>query len=90
MNTEHFNLTYQRQLIKFSSKPVSMVGGCIGFRRQGFGSRGAAGVATAPMLDRASSKTDPPPAKAEPISDAGSISVITHLRKGKKHCTAAV
>ena len=38
----------------------------------------------------AGSKTDPLLAKAEPISDAGSISVITYLRKGKKHCAAAV
>ncbi|GAB0206480.1 hypothetical protein GRJ2_003113600 [Grus japonensis] len=33
----------------------------------------------------ASSKTDPPLAKAEPISDNGSASVITYLRRGKKH-----
>ncbi|KAK4831741.1 hypothetical protein QYF61_018871 [Mycteria americana] len=34
----------------------------------------------------ASSKTVPLLAKAEPISDVSSASVITHLRKGKKHC----
>ena len=32
----------------------------------------------------ASSKTDPPLAKAEPISNSGSASGITYLRKGKK------
>ncbi|KAM9590860.1 uncharacterized protein ACIBXB_005909 [Morphnus guianensis] len=32
----------------------------------------------------AGSKTDPPLAKAEPISNSGSASVITYLRKGKK------
>jgi len=34
----------------------------------------------------ARSKMDPPLAKAEPISDGGSASVITYLRK-KKPCT---
>ena len=32
----------------------------------------------------AGSKTDPPPAKAEPISHSGSTSVITYLRRKKK------
>jgi len=32
----------------------------------------------------AGSKTDPPLPKAEPISDGGSASVITDLRKGRK------
>jgi len=32
----------------------------------------------------AGSKTDLPLAKAEPISDNGSASVITYLRRGKK------
>ena len=32
----------------------------------------------------AGSKMDPPLAKAEPISNSGSTSVITYLRKGKK------
>ncbi|GAB0204021.1 epimerase family protein SDR39U1 [Grus japonensis] len=32
----------------------------------------------------AGSNTDPPLAKAEPISDSGSASVITYLRRGKK------
>ena len=61
---------------------------------QGFGSSGAAGVAsmksckkpplcsTEPMP--ASSKMDLPLAKAEPISDSDSTSVITYLRRGKK------
>ena len=31
----------------------------------------------------AGSKTDPPPAKAEPISDRGNASVITFLRRKK-------
>ena len=38
----------------------------------------------------ATSKTDPPLAKAEPINDSGSASVITDLRKGKSYCTAAI
>lgn len=32
------------------------------------------------------SKTDPPPAKAEPVSSAGSASEITYVRKGKNCC----
>ena len=32
----------------------------------------------------AGSKMDPPPAKAEPISDSGNASVITFLRRKKK------
>jgi len=32
----------------------------------------------------AGSKTDQPPAKAKPISNGGSASVITYLRRGKK------
>ena len=38
----------------------------------------------------AGSKTDPPLAKAEPISDGGSASGITDLRKEKSYCTAAI
>jgi len=34
----------------------------------------------------ASSKMDPPLAKARPISNSGSTSVITYLRKGRKDC----
>ena len=34
----------------------------------------------------ASSKMDPPLAKAKPISDGGSASVITDLRRGRKNC----
>ncbi|CAM9245182.1 unnamed protein product [Bubo scandiacus] len=37
----------------------------------------------------ASSKTDPPLAKAEPISSSGSTSGITYLRRGKSCCTTA-
>jgi len=32
----------------------------------------------------ADSKTDPPLAKAEPISDSGSTSMVTYLRREKK------
>jgi len=35
-----------------------------------------------PMPD--GSKTDPPLAKAKPISNGGSASVITYLRRGKR------
>ena len=38
----------------------------------------------------AGSKTDPPLAKAEPNSDSGSVSGITHLRREKSCCTAAI
>lgn len=38
----------------------------------------------------AGSKTDLPLAKVEPISSAGGASVVKYLRKGKKHCAAAV
>jgi len=37
----------------------------------------------------AGSKMDPPLAKAEPISDGGSASGITYLRRGKGCCTTA-
>ena len=36
------------------------------------------------------SKTDPLLTKAEPISDGGSASGITDLRKGKSYCAAAI
>ena len=38
----------------------------------------------------AGSKMDPLLAKAEPISDGGSASGITYLRRGKSHCAAAI
>ncbi|KAJ7424124.1 kinesin-like protein KIF2A [Pitangus sulphuratus] len=38
----------------------------------------------------AGSKTDPPLAKAEPISHGGSTSVITNLRRKKSYCTEAI
>jgi len=67
-------------------------GSCIGFAWQGFGSRGyyrggfrEKQLEASPMLYR--HKTDPPLAKAEPISDSGSTSVITRLRRGKKKCS---
>jgi len=34
----------------------------------------------------AGSKTDPPLAKAKPVHDGGSASVITYLRRGRKNC----
>jgi len=37
----------------------------------------------------AGSKMDPPLAKAKPISDDGSISVITYLRRGENCCVTA-
>jgi len=67
---------------------------CYGFAWQGFGSRGAIGVASVRSCQKlppctmepvpAGSKTDPPLAKAKPVSDGGSSSVITYLRKGRK------
>jgi len=38
----------------------------------------------------AGSKMDPPLAKAEPISDIGSASGITYLRRGRKNCEVTV
>ena len=71
---------------------------CIGFLLQDFGSRGAVGVASVTKCRKlppcpiepmpARSKTDPLLAKAEPISDGGSASVITYLR-GKNCCATA-
>jgi len=69
---------------------------CYGFTWQGFGSGGTIGVASVrsckklppclikPLL--AGSKTDLPLAKAKPISNGGSTSAITYLRRGKKPC----
>jgi len=67
---------------------------CYGFAWQGFGSSRATGVASVrsckklpPCLIKtvsASSKTDPPLPKAKPISNNGSASVITCLRRGRK------
>jgi len=42
------------------------------------------------MSNRAGSKTDPLLAKAEPISDGGSTSGITELRRGKSYCATAI
>jgi len=65
---------------------------------QDFGSRGAIGVASARSCEKlppclikpvpAGSETDPPLAKAKPISDGGSASVRTYLRKGRKNPAA--
>jgi len=67
---------------------------CYRFAWQGFGSRGAVGVASVRSYEKlprclinpliAGSKTDPPLAKVKPISDGGSASVITYLRRGRK------
>jgi len=67
---------------------------CYGLASQGFGSRGATGVASVRSCEKlppclikpvpASSKMDPPLAKAKPISDGGSASGITQLRRGRK------
>ena len=64
-----------------------------GFTWQGFGSRGTIGVTSVRSCKKlplclikpvpAGSKTDPPLAKAKPISDSGSTSVITYLRWAK-------
>ncbi|KAK4831883.1 hypothetical protein QYF61_020030 [Mycteria americana] len=80
----------------FISK-TSLQESCIGFMWQGFGSKGAAGVASVRRCQKfppcliepmpAGSKTNPPLAKAEPISNGGSISVITYLRR-EKNCWA--
>ena len=61
---------------------------------KGFGSRGVYRggfckklLEASPVFERepipAGSKTNPPPAKAEPISDSGNASVITFLRRKK-------
>lgn len=73
---------------------------CIGFMWQGFFCGGYAEVASVRRHQRlppcqtesvpASSKIDPPLAKAETISDAGGTSVTTHLRKCEKYCTGSV
>jgi len=66
---------------------------CYGFAWQGFGSGGAIGVASGRSCEKlppclikpvpASSKMDPPLTKAKPISDGGSASVTTYLRREK-------
>jgi len=63
---------------------------------QGFGSGAAIGVASVRSSEKlppclikpvsASSKKDPALSKAKTISDGGSTSVITYLRKGRKNC----
>jgi len=66
-----------------------------GFAWQGSASQGATGVASVRSCQKlppcpteptpAGSKTDFPLAKAEPISDGGSTSGITYLRRGEKN-----
>ena len=69
----------------------------MGFAWHSFDSRGATGVASVRSCQKlplcptepmpASSKTDPLLAKAKPISDSGSASGITDLRREKtSHC----
>jgi len=67
---------------------------CHGFEWQGCGSERSIGGASVRSCEKlppclikpvpAGSKTDPPLAKAKPISDGGSASVITYLRRGRK------
>jgi len=74
-------------------KPRQNTNSSIGFAWQGFGSRGAIGVDSVRNCQKlprcltdpvpAGSKVDPPLANAEPISDGGSTSMITDLRRGK-------
>jgi len=66
---------------------------CYGFAWQGFGGEGAVGVASVRTCEKlppclikpvaVGSKTDPLLAKAKPVSDGGSPSVITCLGRGK-------
>jgi len=81
----------------FSPRPS-----CYGFAWQGFGSRGATGVASVRSCEKlppclikpvpAGSKTDSLLAKAKAISNGGSASVIMYLRRGRKKlcCESAV
>jgi len=65
-----------------------------GLRGKVLGIRGAIEVASMRRCEKlppclikpvpAGSKTDPPLAKSKPISNGGSTSVITYLRKGRK------
>ena len=74
--------------------PLTLDARCIGFVWQGFGSGGGYRggfckklLEASPGLERepipAGSEMDPPPAKAEPISDSGNASGITFLRRKK-------
>jgi len=66
---------------------------CCGFVWQGLGSGGAIRVASVRSSEKlppcltepmpASSKMDPPLAKAKPISNGSRSSVVTYLRRGK-------
>jgi len=72
---------------------------CIGFVWQGFGSWGATGVASVGSCQKlplcptepvpAGSKTDLLLAKTKPVSNGGSASVITNLRRKEKTCVLA-
>jgi len=63
----------------------------------GFGSEGAKEVISVRSCEKlppclikpvpSGSETDPPLAKAKPISDGGSASVITYLGRGRKNCS---
>jgi len=83
------------QLLKKKDECIT-VQWCYRFAWQGFGSGWAIGVASVRSCEKlppcltepvpAGSKTDPPLAKAKPISDGGSASVVTDLRRGRKIC----
>jgi len=69
---------------------------CVGCRCPGAGSGVAGRGRDCPRPDTARSSqsqpapTVPPQGTAQPCSRGGGASVITHLRKGKKGCAAAV
>jgi len=70
---------------------------CHGFAWQGFGSGGATGAASVRSCEKlppclikpvpASSRTDPPLAKAKPVSDGGNYGITEALRRGRKNCS---
>jgi len=70
---------------------------CSGFAWQGFGSGGAIGVASVRSCEKlppclikpvpAGSKMDLMLAKTKEVSDSGSASVVTYLRRGRKNCS---
>jgi len=93
-------MTRIRSVCKFKREIVQLnmeiqVTYCYRFTLQGLGSGGAVGVASVRSYEKlppclikpvpASSKTDPPLAKAKPSSDDGSASGIADLRSGKKN-----
>ena len=75
-------------------RKIVNLSGALGLHGKVLVGGGAAGVASVRRCQKlppcsvdpvpASSKKDPSVAKAEPISDAASISLITYLRRGNK------